>query len=122
MDSVAYSTRTKREWWYDPVVPDVRTCVVSYTDLDGIKHSVEITAASLFEGAIIGMNAMKVPDWFNRSTLTIEIRVKSPEIIHTVSNAVLTAWLARKGRTPREMTLKARLSEMVIRHTPPRRE
>lgn len=46
-------------------------------------------------------------------TLTIEIRVKQPETIHTVSNAVLTAWLARKGRTPREMALKARLQEMV---------
>jgi hypothetical protein len=37
-------------------------------DLEGVKHSVEITAGSLFEAAIIGMNAMKVPDWFNRST------------------------------------------------------
>lgn len=94
-------------------MPDVRTCVVSYIDMEGVKHSVEITAGTLFEAAIIGMNAMKVPDWFNRSTLTIEIRVKQPETIHTVSNAVLTAWLARKGRTPREMSLKARLGEMV---------
>ena len=92
---------------------DVRTCIVSYTDQDGVKHSVEITARSLFEAAIVGMNAMKVPDWFNRSTLLIEIRVKTPETIHTVSNAVLTAWLARKGRTPRETALKARLQEMV---------
>lgn len=75
----------------------------------------EITARSLFEAAVIGMNAMKVPDWFNRSTLTIEIRVKQPETIHTVSNAVLTAWLARKGRTPREVALKARLNEVVNR-------
>ena len=52
-------------------------------DLDGVKHSVEITAGSLFEAAVVGMNAMKVPDWFNRSTLTIEIRVKQPETIHT---------------------------------------
>ena len=28
---------------------------------------------------------------FNRSTLSIEIRVKQPETIQTVSNAVLTA-------------------------------
>jgi hypothetical protein len=94
-------------------VPDVRTCLVSYMDLDGVKHSVEITAGSLFEAAVVGMNAMKVPDWFNRSTLTIEIRVKQPETIHTVSSAVLTAWLARKGRTPREMALKAKLLEIV---------
>ena len=87
--------------------------MVSYADLDGVKHSVEITAGSLFEAAVVGMNAMKVPNSFNRSTLTIEIRVKQPETIHMVSNAFLTAWLARKGRTPREVALKARLSEMV---------
>jgi hypothetical protein len=43
-------------------------------DLEGVKHSVEITAGSLFEAAVVGMNAMKVPDWFNRSTLTIRDR------------------------------------------------
>ena len=91
----------------------MRACIVSYTDLDGVKHAVEVTAGSLFEAAIVGMNALKVPDWFNRSTLQIEVRVKQPETIHTVTNAVLTAWLARKGRTPREMSLKARLHEMV---------
>jgi hypothetical protein len=53
------------------------------------QHSAKITAGSLFEAPVVGMDAMKVPDWFNRSTLTIEIRVKSPETIHTVSNAVL---------------------------------
>jgi hypothetical protein len=82
-------------------------------DLDGVKHSVEITAGSLFEGAVVGMNAMRVPGWFKRSTLTIEIRVKQPETIHTVSNTFLTACLARKGRTPREMALKSRLLELV---------
>lgn len=30
-------------------VPGVRTCIVSYLDQDDIRHSVEITAASLFE-------------------------------------------------------------------------
>jgi hypothetical protein len=30
-------------------------------DLEGVKHSVEITAGSLFEAAVIGMKAMKVP-------------------------------------------------------------
>lgn len=96
----------KKRICYDLIVADVRTCLVSYTDLDGVKHSVDITARSLFEAAIVGMTTLKVPDWFGRSTLTIEIRVKQPEVIHTVSNAVLTAWLARKGRTPREVALK----------------
>ena len=62
-------------------MPDVRTSLVSYTDPDGLQHSVEITAGASFEAAIISMNAMKVPDWINRSTLTIEILVKQMETL-----------------------------------------
>jgi hypothetical protein len=35
----------------------------------------------IFEAAIISVNAMKVPDWFNRSTLTIEILLKQMETL-----------------------------------------
>jgi hypothetical protein len=42
------------------IVPDFRTCLVSYMDLEGVKHSVKITAGSVFEAAVVGMNAMKV--------------------------------------------------------------
>jgi hypothetical protein len=44
-------------------------------DLDGVKHSVEITAGSLFEAARNRHERHEGADWFNRSTLTIEIRV-----------------------------------------------
>jgi hypothetical protein len=42
-------------------------------DEEGVKQSADITAGSLFEAAVVGMTAMKVPAWFNRSTMTIEI-------------------------------------------------
>lgn len=69
-------------------------------DPEGVKHPIEITAGTLFEAAVVGMNALQVPGWLGRSTLTIEIRVKQPETVHTVSNAVLTAWGCRCRRMP----------------------
>jgi hypothetical protein len=60
-------------------VPDVRTSLVSFTDPDGLQHSVEITAGAFSKLRSSPMNAMKVPDWFKRSTLTIEILVKQTE-------------------------------------------
>jgi len=77
-------------------------CIVRHTELDGVKHSIELTASSLFEAAVVGINALRVPGWFGRSTLTIEVRGKQPETIHIVSNPELMAWLVRRGRASRE--------------------
>jgi hypothetical protein len=60
-------------------VPDVRTSLVSFTDPDGLQHSVEIPAGAFSKLRSSPMNAMKVPDWFKRSTVTNEIRVKQTE-------------------------------------------
>jgi len=32
-------------------------CVVSYLDIDGLRHSVEVDAESLFEAAVLGLCA-----------------------------------------------------------------
>ena len=94
-------------------MPEVRSCVITYQDIEGVKHSVEVTAESLYEAAILGMKAMKVPNWENAPNLEIEVRERAPETRHTVWNSVLTAWLARNGKTPKEQALKAPLRELV---------
>src|SRR5579872_4755725 len=92
---------------------EIHTCSVSYQDIEGVKHSVEVSADSLYEAAALGMAAMKVPGWQNAPNLVIEVRVKSPEILHSISNSVLSAWLARDGRTPKEQAVKARIQELL---------
>src|SRR5262245_27876028 len=37
-----------------PIVVAFRSCTVSYQDLDGITHSVDVTAETLYEAAVIG--------------------------------------------------------------------
>ena len=90
----------------------IRSCTVSYRDFEGVKHSVEVTAESLYEAAVLGMKAMQAP-WGNAPSLEIEVRVRAPEVRHTVSNAILTAWLSRQGKTPKEKALKARLLDLM---------
>ena len=63
-------------------VPAIRSCTVSYQDLDGITHSVDVTAETLYEAAILGMNALKVPRWHDNPNLKIQIRVRQPETAH----------------------------------------
>jgi hypothetical protein len=40
---------------YTGIVPTARSCSVSFTDSEGITHSVEITASTLFEAAVVAM-------------------------------------------------------------------
>jgi hypothetical protein len=39
---------------YTGVVPS-RSCVVSFTDADGVEHSVRVSAASLYEAAVLAL-------------------------------------------------------------------
>jgi hypothetical protein len=59
-----YRWRTKsEEWWYAVVVPELRTCRVSFQDAEGIAHSVEVTAQSTFEAAALAIKAFRGAEW-----------------------------------------------------------
>jgi hypothetical protein len=38
-------------------------CSVSFIGLSGISHSVEVTAESLYEAAVIGLNLLRQDGW-----------------------------------------------------------
>jgi hypothetical protein len=40
-------------------VPNVRSCLVSFTDTEGIEHSIRVPAESLYEAAIEAMAAFR---------------------------------------------------------------
>lgn len=49
----------------------LRACTVSYQDNDGITHCVDVTAETLFEAAVLGMNALRVQRWHDNPNLKI---------------------------------------------------
>jgi len=51
---------------YNVPVPSARTCLVSFIDSEGIRHSVEVTASTLYQAA-----ALAIGD-FRRSGFTAE--------------------------------------------------
>jgi hypothetical protein len=79
-------------------MPEIRSCRVSYQDQEGIRHSVEVTAETLYEAAVLGMKALQVER--NAPTLTIDVTVKAPETTHTIRTAALSEWLSRTGKSP----------------------
>jgi hypothetical protein len=90
----------------------LRSCAVSYRDHHGIRHSVEVTAESLYEAAVLGLKALDAHRGHTHN-MTIDVKVRSPEVTHSVSGAILAAWLAMPGKDEAEQELKNRLKEAM---------
>lgn len=71
---------------------------VTYQDFDGIRHSVEITAETLCEAAVLGMTTLRAAGWMDAPNLTIKVAVKAPETTHSINSGVLAAWLSHPAR------------------------
>ena len=54
--------RTKSEYISLAPVP-IRSCRVTIRDLDGVSHTVEVMAASLFEAVARGVAALQGSEW-----------------------------------------------------------
>ena len=96
----------------------LRTCTVSCCDLKGVEHSVEVTAASLYEAVARGLRVFRENDWVDdiggeRTTITVVVR--QPRVEHTVWVQDFEQWLEGHPRSPAEMSLKNRLWEIMGR-------
>jgi hypothetical protein len=95
---------------------NVRTCLVSFTDSEGIQHAVEVSASSLYEAAALAIGEFRrcgitadPPGPATRLTVT----VKEPATSHEVRVSKIEAWLQSGGKSPNEQALKVRLVEML---------
>jgi hypothetical protein len=102
---------------HNETVPNVRSCLVSFTDTEGIEHSIRVPAESLYEAAIEAMAAFRRGAFaemtFGQAT-QLRIRVRAPEEEHTVTVGKVMSWLDRIG-SPHEQVKKNRLKERLKR-------
>lgn len=99
-------------------MPNVRSCLVSFTDSEGIEHSVRIPAESLYEAAIEAMAAFRRGAFaemaFGPAT-RLTVRVTAPEEEHMVTVGKALSWLEGGARSPSEQVKKNRLRERLRR-------
>ena len=84
--------------------------------MNGVEHSVEVSADSLYEAVAQGLRVFRENDWIDqvgRGQTTISVAVSHPEVQHKVRIQDFERWLESQGRTPAEMSLKARLRELL---------
>jgi len=95
--------RTKGEYATLPVAMSLRLCRVTVCNLEGVKHSVEVTASTLYEAVALGLVAIREQDWAGEiaeGLNTVDVSVTAVPVLHSVRMQDFNKWLSRKGGTP----------------------
>ena len=96
---------------------NARTCVVSFVDSEGIRHSIEVAAESLYEAAALGIREFRRHPWtegMEPGAMThLAVSVKSPAVTHEVTIRQLERWAGGGAKSPREILLKSRVRELL---------
>jgi hypothetical protein len=88
------------------------SCVVSYLDPEGLRHSVEVEAESLYEAAVLAMRTFKEHHCEPGLISNLEVEIRS-SVIHTVTPKKVRQWLEGGARSPKDAVLKERLRAML---------
>lgn len=88
------------------------TCMVSYLDTSGIRHSVEVEAQSLYEAAVLAIRIFREHDCEPREANRLEIEVRS-SVVHTLTIRKIYDWLNGGAKTPKEAVMKEKLRALL---------
>ena len=94
-----------------------KACTVSFTGPSGVRHSVNVTAESLYEAAVLGLSLLKAGDWVDpiAPATQLDVEVKHPATIHSVSVAQLRRWVDGVAVSPDETIKKRKLKALLGR-------
>jgi hypothetical protein len=90
-----------------------KTCTVSFQDSDGVRHSVEVGAETLYEAAVLALKAFREHDCAPGSAAHLAIEVRGPSVTHTVVARRIEEWLSGGAKSPKEAIEKRRLKELL---------
>lgn len=92
-----------------------RSCRVTIQDLEGITHSVDVTAETLYEAVAQGLAALRGHDWVaGLQQGIIKVSVANVRVEHHVKLADFTKWLERThAASPREVVHRQRLRAIL---------
>ena len=88
------------------------TCIVSYLDTSGIRHTVELEADSLYEAAAVALRTFKEHGCEPGPLGKLEVEIRS-FVTHTLTVQRLHTWLNGGAKSPKEAVLKERLRELL---------
>jgi hypothetical protein len=90
----------------------MRSCIVSYLDSSGIRHTVEVQADSLYEAAVLAVRILKEHDCAPGEISKLEVEIRS-SVTHEITLKRVRQWLNGGAKSPKEAVMKERLREML---------
>jgi hypothetical protein len=93
----------------------LRTCTVSFTGPSGVRHSVDVTAESIYEAAALGVSALKNSAWVDAIApgTELEIEVREPATCHRLTLQQIHRWCDGVTVSPDETLKKRRLKQLL---------
>jgi hypothetical protein len=94
----------------------VRSCRVTIQDMDGVSHTVEVTAATLYEAVAQGLVAIRGNEWvagIAQGFNVVKVSVADIRVEHEVKLGDFTKWLDRPGGSPREVSDRHRIRSIL---------
>jgi hypothetical protein len=74
--------------------------------MDGVSHTVEVTAATLYEAVALGLAAIRGNEWvagIAQGLNVVKVSVAEVRVEHEVKLMDFTKWLEKTGGSPREV-------------------
>jgi hypothetical protein len=93
----------------------MRSCRVTIQDLDGVAHTVEVTASTLYEAVAQGLAAIRGHEWVAGVSegRPVKVSVADVRVEHEVKLGDFTRWLETRGRSPREVSQRQKIREIL---------
>ena len=93
-------------------LPAVALCVVSFIDLEGVRHTVKVHAESLYEAAVLGIRLFRDNGCAPEPTTELEVEVRT-SITHTITRQKVERWVNSGTSAPKDLILKERLRSLL---------
>jgi hypothetical protein len=87
-------------------------------DVQGVEHTVQVTAQSLYEAVAQALRVFRDDAWSedpDRCPASVVVTINQPQVEHRVRIKDFENWLESAGRSPSEMALKSRLRDIIGR-------
>jgi hypothetical protein len=84
--------------------------------MDGVSHTVEVTAATLYEAVAQGLAAIRENEWVAGIAAgynVVKVSVADVRVEHEVKLDDFTKWVERTGGSPRDVTQRQRIRSIL---------
>jgi hypothetical protein len=85
--------------------------VVSFSGERGVRHSVEVTAETLYEAAATALSVFRQSEWADTiwPNTELHVAVKNPETIHSLTQNQIRRWCDGVAVSPDELLKRQRV-------------